>query len=77
VPPSQVQRAGKGEIEMLKLTTRKSNQLFSYLLKANTLLNEAVESSDDGEIGIAGNAIEDICNLAEALKLKVDNIQWV
>jgi hypothetical protein len=62
---------------MMRLPKRKVDQLFTYLLKANTLLNEAIEKSDDGEIGIDGGATEAICNLAEALKDKVDNVQWL
>lgn len=62
---------------MKKLTSRQENQLFSYLLKANTLLNTVIEDSEDGEVGMSSAALEDISNLADAFKEKMDNTNWV
>lgn len=61
---------------MKKLTNRQASQLFNYLLKANALLNTVIDSSDDDEIGV-GEGMEDISNLTDALKEKIDNTNWV
>ena len=62
---------------MIRLPKRKTDQLLTYLLKANTLLNVAIDSSDDYEIGIDGETVDTLCNLTDALKDKMDNINWL
>lgn len=61
---------------MKKLTEKQAERLFNYLLSANTLLNELADKSENGELGIDGEHMEVICNLAETLKEKLDNTQW-